>query len=70
MQLRQQQRDTTAEDTANALTGHTAAKRLEQTADVENGQDIIDELLQHTTSQDFCYAHAWQRGDVRHWIAN
>eukprot|EP01043_Picozoa_sp_COSAG02_P057784 COSAG02_NODE_7074_length_3196_cov_3.087405_4_plen_71_part_00 len=70
MQLRQQQGDTAPEDATDASTGHNAAERLDQTMDVENGQDIINELLEHTTSQDFCYAHAWQRGDVRHWIAN
>ena len=40
---------------------------METTTDVENGQDIIDELLKHTTSPEFCYAHGWRRGDCVIW---
>jgi alpha-ketoglutarate-dependent taurine dioxygenase len=69
VRLRQQQGDATAEATTAAQTENGAddCERMETTTDVENGQDIIDELLKHTTSPEFCYAHGWRRGDCVIW---
>ena len=47
--------------------GETPDVSLRDKTDVADGREIIEELLEHTTSAEFCYAHAWQRGDCVIW---
>jgi alpha-ketoglutarate-dependent taurine dioxygenase len=58
-----------AEDTSDTAAADAFAlhERMQETLAVEHGRQLIEELLQHTTSPEFCYAHAWRRGDCVIW---
>ena len=67
--LLNQRSNASTDGTRGAAAADTSAlhERMQETMAVEHGRKIIDELLEHTTSTDFCYAHAWQRGDCVIW---